>query len=138
MNRPYPDERHPQYSHTCNVCIDCTWLGREGNFDLYACRSTTRGIMLIARFGDGAVDAFALEWRKWRRSMHLTIAEAAAMAGVNEDWLQRCEVGTAFAKSHEVTYDKLRALMARWNEDMRPAKKFERRGGPRARRVKGQ
>lgn len=72
-----------------------------------------------------------IEWRKWRRSMHLTIPEAAAMAGVSAEHLQRLETGTA-REPNTQTLAKLRALMARWSEDMRPTKS-DRRGGRRER-----
>lgn len=71
-----------------------------------------------------AVTAEALDWRRWRRSMCLTIAEAAAMAGMSTDWLQRVELGRPMGPK---TRAKLQVLMARWSEELRPHK-VERRG----------
>jgi transcriptional regulator with XRE-family HTH domain len=68
-----------------------------------------------------------IAWRAWRRSMALTIPEAAAMAGVSEPWLERLETGKE-RTTRPGTLIKLHALMERWSEDMRP-KKIERRGG---------
>lgn len=81
---------------------------------------------------DMGVDALLLEWRKWRRAMHLTCAEAGAMAGVTRDWLHRVEVGDA--QPSAATRAKLVALMQRWDESMRPAKKVDRRGGRRVKK----
>lgn len=76
-----------------------------------------------------AVAELVIEWRKWRRSMHLTIPEAAAMAGTHPHYLQQLELGRM--RAGRKTRAKLEALMARWNEDMRPKKAAERRGGRR-------
>lgn len=65
-------------------------------------------------------------WRKWRRSMKLTIAEAAAMAGVSAGHLMHVERG-AYAL-RPLTAAKLEALMSRWDETKRPARKPDGRG----------
>lgn len=41
----------PRYAHVCDACGDCVWLGHEGSYDLYACASEARGLVLIARYG---------------------------------------------------------------------------------------
>lgn len=48
----------PQYAHHCDACADCTWLGRDDFYDLYVCRSESRGLVLLARYGMNA-NAFA-------------------------------------------------------------------------------
>lgn len=53
-----------------------------------------------------------LAFRRWRRDMRLTQAEAAAMAEVCFVTLARAERGET--KPHGRTLDKLRALMERW------------------------
>lgn len=60
------------------------------------------------------VSAEVLEWRQWRRSMHLTQTEAAAMADVDMSWLNRIEVGKVSMGAR--TRAKLRVLMARWGQ----------------------
>jgi len=72
------------------------------------------------------VDAFVREWRKWRRSMYLTISEAAACAGVRPDYLGHIETGRHNAGP--TTRAKLDALMKRWDESLRPKRGMERRG----------
>lgn len=72
------------------------------------------------------VDTFVRDWRKWRRSMRLTIAEAAACAGVSRLWLQEVETGRSAAGPR--TRAKLGALMQRWDESKRPKRGPERRG----------
>lgn len=60
MKLPHLDT--PQYPHTCG-CGACVWLGRHELYDLYACRHPLpRGVVLVARFGDGLseVVTFAL------------------------------------------------------------------------------
>lgn len=71
-----------------------------------------------------------IEWRKWRRSMCLTVSEAAAMAEISADWLHRTEIGKV-SGPNTATLAKLQALMARWTEDMRPPQKIDRRRGRR-------
>lgn len=68
------------------------------------------------------VDPDMLAWRAWRRSMQLTIPEAAAMAGVDAHWLQRLETGKARMGIRARRAGKLQALMARWDESLRPPK----------------
>jgi transcriptional regulator with XRE-family HTH domain len=65
-------------------------------------------------------------WRKWRRSMHLTIVEAAACAGVSGGYLKHVESGAARLTPR--TAAKLEALMSRWDESKRPTKKPDGRG----------
>lgn len=68
---------------------------------------------------------FAREWRKWRRSMYLTIPEAAAMAGVSSGYLQRVEVGQYRVGS--ALHARLVQLMERWDESKRPLRSVQRR-----------
>lgn len=67
-----------------------------------------------------AVADWLIAWRTWRRSMHLTVAEAAAMADVDAAWLQRLETGKARVRTPGQVHARLAALMARWPEDRRP------------------
>lgn len=62
-----------------------------------------------------------VEWRRWRQSMHLTIPQAAAMAGVNAGWLQLVELGKVGRNcgkggrnGYPPVLQRLRALMQRW------------------------
>lgn len=80
----------------------------------------------------GASDA-VLAWRRWRRDMHLTQAEAAAMAQIHERTLVAAELGERVSQG---TLEKLAELMARWDESKRPARGPERRGGYRPRKGK--
>lgn len=59
----------PQHMHACVECADCTWLGREGSYDLYVCRSPSRGIVLIARFGSRAHDYATLSLNHYKGSV---------------------------------------------------------------------
>lgn len=69
------------------------------------------------------VDEELIRWRCWRRAMHLSIPEAAAMAEVDPTWLQALESGRARVKSsHSSVLPKLSALMERWTEELRPVK----------------
>lgn len=76
------------------------------------------------------VDPEIVRWRAWRRSMHLTIPEAAAMAGVWPAWLQQVELGKGghggkggrFGRPSVLS--RLQALMARWEgHEPQPAQK---------------
>lgn len=78
------------------------------------------------------VSEIVIEWRRWRRAMHLTQEEAAAMVPLHIRTLVGLEMGEIVSPS---TFAKLTTLMARWDESKRPPKKLDRRGG---RRVKGQ
>lgn len=62
------------------------------------------------------VDEAAITWRAWRRSMYITQAEAAAMAGVPCDWLRDVETGRLSPARRPERMAALRALMARWPE----------------------
>lgn len=62
-----------------------------------------------------------LRWRAWRRSMRLTIPEAAAMAEVDARYLQRIETGRV-QPGKRYPWSKLVALMERWDESLRPVK----------------
>lgn len=53
-----------------------------------------------------------IAWRRWRRAMHLTQGEAAAMANVHERTLLCLELGLTHPRA--ATLEKLRRLMARW------------------------
>lgn len=64
------------------------------------------------------VSAEVLAWRAWRRSMKVSIPEAAAMAGVDSFWLQRCETGKV--KCGRRVLGKLKALMERWKDHAPP------------------
>lgn len=71
-------------------------------------------------------DERVLAWRKWRRSMQLSIDEAAAVAGVSAGHLKHVEVGEA--KLTPPTAAKLDEVMSRWDESKRPPKKPDGRG----------
>lgn len=53
----------PRHTHLCDSCRDCMWLGRDGMFDLYACTSLERGVVLIARYGNRPNDYASLSLR---------------------------------------------------------------------------
>lgn len=44
----------PRYTHSCKECSACTWLGQHRFYDLYACRTEARGVVLVARYADAA------------------------------------------------------------------------------------
>ncbi len=67
-----------------------------------------------------------LEWRRWRREMCLTQAEAAAMLGLGPNTVRDLELGRH--RPRRATLNRLRALMDRWDESRRPARKPDRRG----------
>ena len=79
------------------------------------------------------VEQAAIEWRRWRRGVRITQAEAASLAGVNLRALIAFELGERDKYGAGIA-DKLSALSARWQEHMRPIK-VERRGGCRKRKA---
>lgn len=80
----------PFYTHSCDACADCVWLGRESWFDLYVCTSEARGTVLVVRFGDRPNDYATLraDWIGGRVPSELVSApfdtayERAKRAGV--------------------------------------------------------
>jgi hypothetical protein len=50
------DRGNPQHAHVCGECADCTWLGAYERYDLYVCRSESRGVVLIVRYGNRTHD----------------------------------------------------------------------------------
>jgi transposase-like protein len=61
-----------------------------------------------------------ISFRQWRRKMHVSIPEAAAMAGVSRDYLQHLESGRERPKRSRGAIEKLEALMARWQGARKP------------------
>ncbi len=78
----------PQHQHRCidNDC--CTWLGRHGQYDLYCCLTSTRGVVLIARYGDRKHDFATLSMKHYRGTPEQltepfhTVHQRARAAGV--------------------------------------------------------
>lgn len=82
--------------------------------------------LTAAEIAERTTDERMRAWRKWRRSMRLTIAEAAGMLDVGAEWLNHLEVGGRARLSPRMAA-KLDALMVRWDESKRPAKKLDGR-----------
>lgn len=71
----------PQHTHTCDECADCSWLGRDFLYDLYICRSPSRGDVLIARYGNRTHDFATLSLTHYKGAIdELTEPFATAYA----------------------------------------------------------
>lgn len=80
------------------------------------------------------VSEIIIAWRRWRREMHLTQMEAAAVLGLHPRTLIHAEMGDPVSPA---TVARLETLMERWDESKRPARRPDRRGGRRVRGVRG-
>lgn len=59
----------PRYAHHCELCEDrggCVWLGHHDHYDLYACSSRERGVVLYARYGASGKEVASFAMRLYR------------------------------------------------------------------------
>lgn len=75
------------------------------------------------------VNEVILRWRQWRRGKRLSVAAVAALVQLNPWTITYIELGHT-RKPLPSTLAKLTALMASWDESMRPVR-VDRRGGRR-------